>query len=123
MTTMTLGLSRPAVPSPLANPAHTVPPAQRMVPKRGPSFPHSRALRPFPTISHLVQPAKGGQPGSKAPIKLIEPPKNFKASLNSADKSESIAYNIPSAGSSPAVLSAIPMITRSVQPAAYRLCV
>ena len=81
--TMTLTMTRPAVSSPLAQSSQSsgVPPAQRVIPKRNTSFPSSRALRPFPTISHLVQPSKAGMSSAKKPVKLIEPPKNFKATF------------------------------------------
>ncbi|GLB36404.1 hypothetical protein LshimejAT787_0306920 [Lyophyllum shimeji] len=71
MATMTM--SRPAISSPLADPSHnTRPAAQRIVPRPNVSFPTSRALRPFPTISHALHPTAGKKP----PVKIIEPPQN-----------------------------------------------
>ncbi|KAG5648184.1 hypothetical protein DXG03_006139 [Asterophora parasitica] len=73
MATMTI--SRPIISSPLADPSHTGRSAtQRMIPRRNGSFPSSRALRPFPTISHALNPIQGKKP----PVKLIEPPQNQK---------------------------------------------
>ncbi|KIM48401.1 hypothetical protein M413DRAFT_62216 [Hebeloma cylindrosporum] len=79
--------ARPAVSSPLANASQSnIPQTTRLVPKRNTSFPSSRALRPFPTISHVFQ-AKSSSPNSPTskssskPIKLIQPPENFKATF------------------------------------------
>ncbi|KAL0950857.1 hypothetical protein HGRIS_007615 [Hohenbuehelia grisea] len=71
----TLTMPRPAVSSPLAEASRTTTTAQRMTPRRNTSFPSSRALRPFPSIAHAIQPAQGAPAGKKA-VKLIEPPKN-----------------------------------------------
>ncbi|KAF9480479.1 hypothetical protein BDN70DRAFT_805325 [Pholiota conissans] len=76
---MTMTLTRPAVSSPLAGSAQAVPQAIRPVQKRGPSFPSSRALRPFPTIAHVLHPLSAKSTSGAKPVKLIEPPKNFKA--------------------------------------------
>ncbi|PPQ90450.1 hypothetical protein CVT25_014968 [Psilocybe cyanescens] len=81
---MTMTMTRPAVSSPLASSSQPGLPAEkRMAPKRNPSFPSSRALRPFPTISHLMQPSLTAKSSTKVPktIKLIEPPKNYKATF------------------------------------------
>ncbi|KAF8203256.1 hypothetical protein BJ912DRAFT_349904 [Pholiota molesta] len=76
---MTMAISRPTVSSPLAGSTQGVPQTIRPVAKRGPSFPSSRALRPFPTIAHVLNPMSSkASPGAK-PVKLIQPPKNFKA--------------------------------------------
>ncbi|KAG0703108.1 hypothetical protein DFH29DRAFT_917922 [Suillus ampliporus] len=82
MATMTMSAVHPAlrksspmpyVSSPLAasslNPA---PGPSRALPMR-PSFPHSRPLRPFGSISQ-----NSASLSSKKPVKFIEPPKNFK---------------------------------------------
>ncbi|KAH9487126.1 hypothetical protein JR316_0001194 [Psilocybe cubensis] len=77
-------MTRPAVSSPLATSSQpTLPAEKRVLPKRNPSFPSSRALRPFPTISHIMQPAlaaKASTTNAKT-TKLIEPPKNYKATF------------------------------------------
>ncbi|PPQ97158.1 hypothetical protein CVT26_000421 [Gymnopilus dilepis] len=85
---MTLTLNRPAVSSPLAESSQSNYPAiKRPVQKRTPSFPSSRALRPFPTISHIMQPPaatsvpSSSSSPSKKPVKLIEPPANFKTTF------------------------------------------
>ncbi|KAJ7785975.1 hypothetical protein B0H16DRAFT_12404 [Mycena metata] len=67
----TMSASRPAVSSPLAGPSSTSSSAStRMTPQRTFSFPTSRALRPFPTISS----AAAAPP--KKPVKMIQPPAN-----------------------------------------------
>ncbi|KAF5312804.1 hypothetical protein D9619_003353 [Psilocybe cf. subviscida] len=84
MPEMYTAYSRPVVSSPLADSqSGKVPAAQRIVAKRNPSFPSSRALRPFPTISHLMQPQAASKTSTRSskPVKLIEPPKNFKATF------------------------------------------
>ncbi|KDR84791.1 hypothetical protein GALMADRAFT_290017 [Galerina marginata CBS 339.88] len=82
---MTFTMTRPTVSSPLADSSQSnIPSAKRIVQKRNSSFPSSRALRPFPTISHLTQPSPtSANPSSSTPraVKLIEPPKNFKATF------------------------------------------
>ncbi|KAF8078349.1 hypothetical protein FPV67DRAFT_1404622 [Lyophyllum atratum] len=71
-------MSRPTISSPLANPSHnTRTAAQRIIPRRNVSFPPSRALRPFPTVSHALHPA----PGKKPSVKIIEPPQNQKGTF------------------------------------------
>ncbi|KAF5377461.1 hypothetical protein D9615_005171 [Tricholomella constricta] len=66
-------MSRPAISSPLADSSHSGQiVTQRIIPRRNVSFPSSRALRPFPTISHALNPMHGKKP----PVKLIEPPQN-----------------------------------------------
>ncbi|KAF9459466.1 hypothetical protein BDZ94DRAFT_1284399 [Collybia nuda] len=68
-------MSRPTISSPLAdssNSGRTTTP--RIIPRRNISFPSSRALRPFPTISHALQPSSSAN--KKSSIKIIEPPKN-----------------------------------------------
>ncbi|KAF9014968.1 hypothetical protein BDQ17DRAFT_1340258 [Cyathus striatus] len=72
----TLAFSRPLVSSPLADPSAQRPATQRMTTKRNASFPTSRALRPFPTISTALKPTS-----SQKTVKLIEPPKNFKTTF------------------------------------------
>ncbi|KAF9557874.1 hypothetical protein CPC08DRAFT_710082 [Agrocybe pediades] len=77
-------MTRPAVSSPLAGSSQSnIPSAKRIVPQRNTSFPSSRALRPFPTISHLIQPASlssaKSSPSAPKRVKLIEPPKTFKS--------------------------------------------
>ncbi|KAI0824092.1 hypothetical protein BC628DRAFT_1420205 [Trametes gibbosa] len=62
--------ARPRVSSPLA--ASTQP---RSVPSRNHSFPTSRPLRPFPSI------AANSQSSSRKPVKIIEPPANFKGAF------------------------------------------
>ncbi|KAF8898380.1 hypothetical protein BD779DRAFT_1666241 [Infundibulicybe gibba] len=79
----TMSMSRPLVSSPLADASQrSSSAAQRILPRRNPSFPSSRALRPFPTISHAFQqPTSSSNASSKnkkAPVKLIEPPKDHK---------------------------------------------
>ncbi|KAJ7042569.1 hypothetical protein C8F04DRAFT_945401 [Mycena alexandri] len=66
-----MSASRPAVSSPLAGPSSTSSgsASTRMTPQRTYSFPPSRALRPFPTIS-----SAGTAP--KKPVKMIQPPAN-----------------------------------------------
>ncbi|KAF8807218.1 hypothetical protein BYT27DRAFT_6559412 [Phlegmacium glaucopus] len=72
-------VSRPLVSSPLADSSFTnLPPAQRIIPKGNHPFPSSRALRPFPSISHAMKPTSTTKPPS---IKLIQAPKNFKTSF------------------------------------------
>ncbi|KAG6837028.1 hypothetical protein H0H93_015891 [Arthromyces matolae] len=76
MATMTM--SRPSISSPLANSSRTPPSAaQRITPQRTPSFPTSRALRPFPSVSNTLHPT----PGKKPPVKIIEPPKNYQGTF------------------------------------------
>ncbi|KAF8887938.1 hypothetical protein CPB84DRAFT_1684367 [Gymnopilus junonius] len=84
---MSLAFNRPAVSSPLAaaSSQSNFPAIKRTVQKRNSSFPSSRALRPFPTISHILQPpsptATPSSSGVKKPVKLIEPPENFKTTF------------------------------------------
>ncbi|KIK05602.1 hypothetical protein K443DRAFT_130428 [Laccaria amethystina LaAM-08-1] len=77
----TITMSRPFISSPLADPSISSRTAtQRMLPKRNTSFPSSRALRPFPTISHAFQSSSSTSSiTDRKPIKLIEPPKDQKA--------------------------------------------
>ncbi|KAG6911755.1 hypothetical protein DXG01_000001 [Tephrocybe rancida] len=76
MATMTM--TRPLISSPLADASHNHQVAtQRIVPQRSASFPTSRALRPFPTVSHALRPT----PGKKPPVKIIEPPQNYKGTF------------------------------------------
>lgn len=68
--------SRPSVSSPLAGQNYTSgPAATRLTPQRTNSFPTSRALRPFPSMSPAAAPA-----GSK-PVKMIQPPANQRESF------------------------------------------
>ncbi|KAI0670142.1 hypothetical protein C8Q78DRAFT_1080037 [Trametes maxima] len=64
--------SRPRVSSPLAASAQP-----RPVPSRQHSFPTSRPLRPFPSIAASSTPQKS----ARKPVKLIEPPANFKGAF------------------------------------------
>ncbi|KAJ6574770.1 hypothetical protein B0H19DRAFT_934077 [Mycena capillaripes] len=67
--------SRPPVSSPLADQTHTSgPAAARMTPQRTFSFPTSRALRPFPSLSTATAPGK-------KPVKMIQPPANQRESF------------------------------------------
>ncbi|KAJ7462719.1 hypothetical protein B0H11DRAFT_1735107 [Mycena galericulata] len=67
--------SRPSVSSPLAGQSHpSGPAATRVTPQRTYSFPTSRALRPFPTISAAA-------PTAKKPVKMIQPPANQRESF------------------------------------------
>ncbi|KAG1716339.1 hypothetical protein ID866_823 [Astraeus odoratus] len=59
----------PYVSSPLAGSSHTSSASSKLLPKRASCFPQSRPLRPFASVS---------QSTSKKPVKIIEPPKNFK---------------------------------------------
>ncbi|CAA7264726.1 unnamed protein product [Cyclocybe aegerita] len=81
--TMTMTVTRPVVSSPLADSTQgNIPAVKRVVAKRNPSFAPSRALRPFPGIAHLgLHPTKANAPGGQRSVKLIEPPKNFKATF------------------------------------------
>ncbi|KAG6832232.1 hypothetical protein H0H92_004197 [Tricholoma furcatifolium] len=76
MATMTM--TRPLISSPLAgassNQSTTT---QQILPQRSAMFPTSRALRPFPTVAHALRPT----PGKKPPVKLIEPPTNYKGTF------------------------------------------
>jgi len=68
-------MSRPTVSSPLAgnaSPMHTQTTAQLIAPRRNPSFPSSRALRPFPSIAQSLRPSCN----DKKAIKIIEAPKH-----------------------------------------------
>lgn len=69
-------MSRPLVSSPLADSTHKRPVAQRIIPQRNSSFPTSRALRPFPSVSNTLHPTPG-----KPPVKLIEPPQNYQGTF------------------------------------------
>ncbi|OSX67771.1 hypothetical protein POSPLADRAFT_1038167 [Postia placenta MAD-698-R-SB12] len=71
---------RPHVSSPLASNALPRPP--RMTAK-GPSFPTSRPLRPFPSIANTFQGAstRPGSASSKKPVKIIQPPADFKCAF------------------------------------------
>ncbi|TFK20155.1 hypothetical protein FA15DRAFT_600246 [Coprinopsis marcescibilis] len=83
--TSPFAVSRPLVSSPLAESfggdslSHSQVPRPQPPPRRNSGFAPSRALRPFPAISHALQPSKSSNTSSNSkPIKLIEPPKNFK---------------------------------------------
>ncbi|KAH9947667.1 hypothetical protein B0H21DRAFT_315764 [Amylocystis lapponica] len=73
---------RPHVPSPLASNGLSRPAPTRSM-SYAPSFPTSRPLRPFPsvanTLSGAVRPSHGAP--SKKPVKIIEPPANFKGAF------------------------------------------
>ncbi|KAJ3926098.1 MAG: hypothetical protein NXY57DRAFT_1030071 [Lentinula lateritia] len=65
---------RPFVSSPLAGASqHTGVTTRPSAPRRNPSFPSSRALRPFPSVANALRPYSTA---SKKAVKLIEPPKN-----------------------------------------------
>ncbi|RXW20626.1 hypothetical protein EST38_g5231 [Candolleomyces aberdarensis] len=84
MATISMTMTRPLVSSPLADSSSAAKaPMQRpTLAKRNSAFATSRALRPFPTIAHALQPSKSTNTASKSkPIKLIEPPKNYKMSF------------------------------------------
>ncbi|EAU93452.1 hypothetical protein CC1G_04431 [Coprinopsis cinerea okayama7 len=80
--TSPMSFSRPRVSSPLAESFSSGNMKPQSIPRPQPARQHgafmpSRALRPFPTISHALQPSKSSNLGNK-PVKLIEPPKNCK---------------------------------------------
>ncbi|PBL00862.1 hypothetical protein ARMGADRAFT_1006964 [Armillaria gallica] len=70
-----LTMSRPTISSPLAGSSCASGQAKRIVPRRNTSFPSSRALRPFPSVTGALQPF-GSKASNKKPIKIIEPPAN-----------------------------------------------
>ncbi|KAJ7919097.1 hypothetical protein B0H13DRAFT_1990412 [Mycena leptocephala] len=70
----TLTVPRPYVSSPLAQQAPTSGPAARVTPQRTYSFPTSRGLSPFPTMSSAAAPGK-------KPVKMIQPPANQRESF------------------------------------------
>ncbi|KAI0252630.1 hypothetical protein BJV78DRAFT_1124354 [Lactifluus subvellereus] len=73
---LAVNTTRPLVSSPLASP--TLPsrqPPARSLATRKPSFPASRPLRPFPSITTSSVNAPRGT--TKKPVKIIEPPKNY----------------------------------------------
>jgi hypothetical protein len=76
-------MSRPAISSPLATSSRGIGTAtQRVIPRRNASFPTSRALRPFPTISRSFQKSDDtSTPLNKKTVKLIEPPKDVKGTF------------------------------------------
>ncbi|KIK98498.1 hypothetical protein PAXRUDRAFT_134058 [Paxillus rubicundulus Ve08.2h10] len=70
-----LGAASPLVSSPLAGSTqNSVVAPSRSIPKRNPQFAQSRPLRPFASISQHTF-------SSKKPVKLIEPPQNFKTTF------------------------------------------
>jgi len=77
-TVMSLAIntSRPLVSSPLASPTSPSRQTARTLPIRKPSFPASRPLRPFPSITTAVV-VNGTRGATKKPVKIIEPPKNY----------------------------------------------
>ncbi|KAI6159630.1 hypothetical protein EDD17DRAFT_1611673 [Pisolithus thermaeus] len=66
------GTTSPYVSSPLAGSSHTSSASPGAVSKLASNFPQSRPLRPFASLS---------QNTSKRPVKIIEPPKNFKTTF------------------------------------------
>ncbi|KAF9056626.1 hypothetical protein BJ165DRAFT_1522520 [Panaeolus papilionaceus] len=77
-----MSFTRPIVSSPLADSQTNIPPVKREIPKRVSHFPSSRALRPFPAIAHVMAPGKATSNNkSSKPVKLIQPPTNFKATF------------------------------------------
>ncbi|KAH8100523.1 hypothetical protein BXZ70DRAFT_155443 [Cristinia sonorae] len=69
--------SKPAISSPLAasNPAQR--PLHQRTNSSSPAFPTSRPLRPFPSINTNF-PSKRSNGAPAKPVKIIEPPKNFR---------------------------------------------
>ncbi|KAF8559310.1 hypothetical protein OG21DRAFT_722717 [Imleria badia] len=71
-----LGAASQYVPSPLASQSHnSVSTPPRPLPRRNPHFPTSRPIRPFASISQNTSLS------STKPVKLIEPPQNFKTTF------------------------------------------
>ncbi|KIK71300.1 hypothetical protein GYMLUDRAFT_33444 [Collybiopsis luxurians FD-317 M1] len=67
---------RPFTSSPLAGASqHAGAPSRPTVARRNPSFPPSRALRPFPSVANSLRPSSTSNPNKK-PVKIIEPPQN-----------------------------------------------
>ncbi|KAH7914488.1 hypothetical protein BJ138DRAFT_1079419 [Hygrophoropsis aurantiaca] len=77
------GSPMPYISSPLAATSshNSMAGPSRGLPKRNPSFPPSRPLRPFASISQSMTKQSGMGSSSKKPVKLIEPPKNFKTTF------------------------------------------
>ena len=73
---LAINTSRPLVSSPLASPTSPSRQAARTLPIRKPSFPASRPLRPFPSITTTAV-VNGTRGATKKPVKIIEPPKNY----------------------------------------------
>ncbi|KAI0296626.1 hypothetical protein BC826DRAFT_899336, partial [Russula brevipes] len=65
----------PLVSSPLASPTSPTRQPARPLAIRKPSFPASRPLRPFPSISTIG--VSGTRGATKKAVKIIEPPKNY----------------------------------------------
>ncbi|KAF8740679.1 hypothetical protein AX14_007810 [Amanita brunnescens Koide BX004] len=78
-------LSRPMISSPLAaapESSRTTRSSPTAAQRRNSHFPASRALRPFASISQVLQQPKTISPQNQKPaVKLIEPPKNHKATF------------------------------------------
>ncbi|KAI0307560.1 hypothetical protein B0F90DRAFT_1621367 [Multifurca ochricompacta] len=72
---LTINTTRPIVSSPLASPISPSRPSARPLSLRKPSFPASRPLRPFPSITTTSM--NGTRGTNKKPVKIIEPPKNY----------------------------------------------
>ncbi|KAG8220008.1 hypothetical protein J3R82DRAFT_1016 [Butyriboletus roseoflavus] len=71
-----LGAASQYVPSPLAGSSHnSVSAPSRPLPRRSPHFAPSRPIRPFASISQNTTLS------STKPVKLIEPPQNFKTTF------------------------------------------
>ncbi|KAF8350234.1 hypothetical protein F5887DRAFT_1279487 [Amanita rubescens] len=82
--TAAVTLSRPMIPSPLAaasESSRTTRSSPIVAQRRTPHFPASRALRPFASISQVLQPKTTASQDKKPPVKLIEAPKNQKATF------------------------------------------
>ena len=73
---LAINTSRPLVSSPLASPTSPSRQAARTLPIRKSSFPASRPLRPFPSITTAAV-VNGTRGATKKPVKIIEPPKNY----------------------------------------------
>ena len=80
--TLTYATARPVVSSPLASNAPSRPAAKRNI-SYAPAFPTARPLRPFASIANATIPTlplrSGKTASGKKPVKIIEPPKNFRS--------------------------------------------
>ncbi|PFH46995.1 hypothetical protein AMATHDRAFT_153265, partial [Amanita thiersii Skay4041] len=76
-------MSRPMISSPLAAAAADASRASRatplVTPQRPTHFQSSRALRPFPSIAHVLK--QSNAKSAQSSVKLIEPPKNQKGTF------------------------------------------
>ncbi|KAJ7597698.1 hypothetical protein C8J56DRAFT_818391 [Mycena floridula] len=67
-------MSRPVVSSPLAASSQSTNSSQRIPPRRNASFPSSRGIRPFASISNALQPLASNKSQKHKAVKLIVPP-------------------------------------------------